>query len=314
MRKKYFFIVVLLPLLFVFDLQVKAGNGLTPGETIKPIDFSSPDTAESKRSLIFEFDFGTDRGYQLRRKTAGSDTSQKYISPSINYEAPSGFYTSANLYKTPGAKKSWDELTFGLGWDFKISKNAQIDGSAGYTRYAYNQAIKKNGVTPANNSFTAYAKHDFGIVALKLTGDYYFGGTYADEDLILDIDHEFYIDNLFSKKDELSIDPSLAITEASLNYYRGNIQIPDTSSIPPNLTKKQKEVILAQLRSAQAAFDDFSTFRLAYYEFTLPVNYQIGKFDMEVAFHYSIPNNLPAVLNAKSYSYFTALISWDFLK
>src|SRR3954470_13965683 len=66
------------------------------------------DSSDSYASLLLEFDFGSNRGYELKRKTAAGDTSQKYISPSLTYAAKSGFYTSAAFYKTPGANKKWD--------------------------------------------------------------------------------------------------------------------------------------------------------------------------------------------------------------
>jgi hypothetical protein len=292
-------------LIFLFLLQGKAQSHpivVEPKKTSS--DSLSTDTAGSKRSFLLEFDFGSNRGYQVKRKTAGADTSlatHKYIVTSINYEANSGFYTSFGLYNAPGEKKKWDGLYYGLGWDFTISEKAEVYASLGYTRYVYNQPNNKSNVRPTSNDFDGYIKHDFGVVQLKVAGDYYFGGTNNDVDLIGYVDHAFYIDDILSEKDELSIDPMFTVVGATLNYYFGSVRI------PANLPKKAKDKI-------QAALDDFSRFRITNYDFSLPLNYQVGKFDAEVAWHYNIQANLPDILNPKDFSYFTAMVSFDFLK
>jgi len=292
-------------------------------QTNKTAHDSLPDNeSDSNRSLLLEVDYGSNRGYQQKRKTAGSDTTQtpqQYVIGSLNYAANSGFFCSFDLYKTPGAKKKWDQFLVGLGWDFKISKSADIDGSIGYTHYTYNEAIKNNEATPSTGDLSAYISHDFGIVNIRMTGDYYFGGTNNDVDLITDVDRAFYIDEVFSKKDELSFDPMFTITASTLNYYKEGVNIPDTITGGP----KKKQVLAA----LQSVYDDFGKFRFINYEFSLPVNYQIGKFNFEVGWHYTmffnlLPSDLPPalseklapVLNRKSYSYITAMISFDFLR
>src|SRR4051812_12757606 len=192
-------------------------------------DSLATDTSDLKASLLLELDYGTNRGYQLKRKISGADTSSKYLSPSLTYETKSGFFTSLSFYSTPGdKKKKWDTFLFGLGWDFKWSKKADIDGSIGYTRFVYNETIKKNDVKPTSNDLNIYAKHDFNVVAVKLAGDYFFGGSKGDWDLILDIDHDFYIDEVLWTNDELSIDPMVTMVGSTLNYYLSSITIPDT--------------------------------------------------------------------------------------
>ncbi len=295
MPKSYFFFFILFTSIFLFVVKTEAQSIKEKKTT------TDSDSSDSKRSLTVEMDAGTSRGYQARRRTTTPASSQKYVEPILNYVAPSGFFASFAAYKTPGVKRSWDELDLGLGYDFKISKSADVDGSVGYTHFTYSAAAKQT-VNPSSEDLDAYVKHDFDIIAVKLTGDYYFGGSNNDEDLIADIDHDFYIDKIFSKKDELSIDPTITIIGGTTNYYLGTLA-------PPNATKKQKEAIKAKLNNFQ-----FNSFILNDYEFALPVNYEIGKFDMEIAWRYSIPSNLPAIFNAKPFSYVTAYISYDFLK
>jgi hypothetical protein len=166
-------------------------------------------------------------------------------------------------------------------------------------------------INPSTNDLETYEKHDFDVIALKLTEDYFFGNV-SDADLIADIDHDFYIEiprTHGPKENELSIDPTFTIIGGTLNYYKGNVKIPP---LPTDATRKAIE----KAEEARMAIMNFSynQFTLNDYELALPVNYKVRRVDMEVALRYSIPSGLPAALNAKSFAYVTAYISYDFLK
>jgi len=65
--------------------------------------------------------------------------------------------------------------------------------------------------------------------------DFYFGQKSTDVRLILDLEHEFEIDGIFSKKDYVVLKPTFTTFANSLNFY---------SLYLKNKEKNQHEIIL----------------------------------------------------------------------
>jgi hypothetical protein len=214
-----------------------------------------------ERALIFSLDFGSDRTYN-----GTSDSTQGYIAPDLFYQAPSGFFTSLVVYKTSNQARSGEkDLTF--GWDFKLFKhyNAEVSYVHYFTVNTDSQVRASLGNTVEFN-----ISREYKIISPKLFIDYSFGGkAYPDFNTTFQFMHVSNFENVFRNEDELLLKPYISGTFGTLNYLKKKSD-----------TKKKQFSIDTQ-------------FNFSALEFSLPIEYYIGRFIITTSITHSIPYNQP---------------------
>lgn len=248
---------------------------------------SQDDDTSSTRNLIFSFDYGSNKTFLGRT----ASINQVYLSPVLAYEAPSGFFGGIAATKILSPKSYWDELDLNVGWGFYLFKK-KLESSVSYTHFKYNSQSQQLSSAFNNNvELTLKAKNK--IITPKLFFDYDFGNGNTDYGFILDNSHDFILENLFTEDDQLKIKPLVSISAGTLNFYKLHLKNPKDK---PSLQN--------------AAVDVITKFNLTGIEFSLPLEYNIGRFSFEPAIHHNVPLNQPKRLNATSVTYFTLSVGF----
>ena len=248
----------------------------------------SDSSATSKpydRSLILSVEYSSDKVFYGRR------TSERilYIIPSLFYQGKSGFYTGFSSCRLIKPEKYWDQSQLMVGWDFSLAK--KIETSVSYSRFAYNDSSLQIQSSLKNNVELSFSL-DSALIQPRLTGGLYFGAAAPDFLCAFELSHEFSFEYLFGDRDGLYIRPTAALSAGSLHYYR-----------------------LALRDSGQRflAAREVTKFKISGIDFSLPVEYDIGRFIIGVSANYNIPLNQPLYLKAQPAFYFTAGIGFRFI-
>src|SRR4051812_21655016 len=132
--------LVLIWLLFssLVPLGLKAGNGNDISEK------AANDSAE--RTLTVSLEYGTNR-ISYRKKLL--DQNVHYYSPSLFYQAPSGFYSGIGAYHLQQPLNRWDETDLDAGWDIGLTK--KITFTVDYTHFIYNAQSSQSRAALKNN-------------------------------------------------------------------------------------------------------------------------------------------------------------------
>jgi hypothetical protein len=244
------------------------------------------------RSFYLTFEYGSDKEYQGR--SAGDK--QAYFSPSLTYEAPSGFFTSFATDRLLSPYNSWDERDFTLGWTFKLTKKLDLFLSYTHMNFKDESVLLRSSLS---NNLEAMLLRDSKYLTSRFYFDFSFGKgkTPNDYSLTFENSHDFVFENLFTKdNDALKIKPLIILRAGTLNFYKFHLKNPLERPSLRNL-----------------AVDVNTKFNFTGLELLLPVEYHIGRFSFEPAIHYSIPLNQPKIYDASPKTYFTGSISFFFI-
>ncbi len=234
------------------------------------------------RSLILSIDYSSDKVFYGRK----SNQRIVYFSPSLLYEARSGFYTGFTSYRLVKPENRWDEAQLIAGWDFTLLK--KIKTSASYSRFAYSDSSVQIQSSLKNN-LELSLNYDSKIIQPKLTGSLYFGSASPDYLFTFELYHEFEFDYLLGNNDDLYIRPTAMLNAGTLHFYR---------LLPRDSLKRS------------LATKEVTKFNLSGIDFSLPIEYDIGKFIIEFSANYNIPLNQPKYLKAEPGFYYTAGIGF----
>lgn len=279
-----------------------AGNNTTPPD--KDSKTSAKDSSDEKvRIYKVELAYANDK---VNHGIKGTEQ-QPYLSPSFNYFAKSGFNTGINasyLFNT----SNFDELYLDLGWDLKIHNN--ITGGTTITRYFYNMNSPQARSSETSN-IDLYLQNDFTFFVSRLSFDLDFfqtksklkkkgsGGSTRgnDHSFTWENSHEFAIESISKRDDDILITPKVLITAGTQSVYQ---------TYYDHIIKKHPEFVPTVQDSSVGKF------ALTSFDFVLPVEYEYRKFYTELSMHYVIPENQPEILHAKNYFYFGVAAGFDF--
>lgn len=254
--------------------------------------FASADVVNSDtvftRDLLLSADYGSNKIFLGR----SSSINQVYLSPAISYDSPSGFFGSIIAYHLLSPRSRWDELDLNVGWGFFLFKK-KLESSIGYTYMSYGKQSQQLS-SVFNHNAEVMLKKNFGYLKTKLFFDFDFGNGNSDYSITLDNSIPIVVEPAFTEDDQLKIKPLISISAGTLNFYR--LHLKSTTAAP----------VLQNILSATVD----SRFNLTGIEFSLPVEYNIGRFSFEPAIHHNIPLNQPKRFRATSVTYFTASISF----
>jgi hypothetical protein len=272
----------LLALLFISCMVPVAANAFTPGDADKKV--KSENDSSSDRSLLPVIEYGTDR-VSFRKKLLNQTI--PYYSPSLEYDAPSGFYSDVAAYYLASPANRWDELDLNAGWDFHLSKN--VISSVDYTYFSYGSQSKSSRTALKNNIELATTFKN-AVLTPKIYFDYLFGSAAHDASLTLQLKHEFKRKGFFNKEDSLYFTPSVSLTAGTFN----------------TLTKSSS-------KKGKGSSVNESSFETTGTQFAFPLEYDIGNFIITPAFYYSVPFNQTKKYNATATSYFALSIGYEIL-
>lgn len=264
----------LFALILLFSFSSMASDKRDPEVKNKPYD----------RSLILGVEYSSDKVFYGRK----SQDRVLYISPSLFYQARSGFYAGFASYRLLKPENYWDQSQLSVGWDFSLWK--KLETSTGYSRFAYNDSSVQIQSSLKNNFDLSFSL-DSTIIKPRLTGAVYFGTSAPDYLCSFELSHEFAFDYLFGERDGLYIIPTAAISAGTLHYYR--LMLRDSIQRVPPLREETK-------------------FKISGIDFYIPIEYDIGRFIIGASVNYNIPLNQPLYLRAEPGFYFTLGVGFRF--
>ena len=263
----------IIPVTFaLFILQLKTASAFFVGQDPIPNDDSS-----AVREFDFSIEYGTTRLYRGIKSSTNP-----YIRPSIDYAAPSGFYSGLTSYISLDSGNV-DETDLSVGYEFSLSRQTKM--SLEFIHYFFRNNKLANSLI--KNGVELYLRHDFGsVLKSKLYFDVDFGNGLSDRSLTLDNSHDFVVYDVFADDSKMSIRPAFSLTAGSLNLVR----------------KVKKDVLT-------------TGFGLTNYDLSLSLEYEIGRFiiEPEAAFDFPVSGKQPLLKKATKSDpvfYFTASITY----
>ena len=236
-----------------------------------------------------------------------ADVKKLFFTPAISYMHTSGFGLTVTSYVTSD-NGSMQIYQTGItpSYDYTGKK---ITTGMSYTRYISNKSLSI-APSPYQNDAYAYIKTSKGFIRPKFSLGYangkiteYFDSTFTvnvplpphnvhvidtittkvqDFSMSLSVEHSFNFENIFSKKDGITITPAFLATANSENL---------TTTHSSNLNKKRPK-IQTLLKSKFGTGSSSAPLELQSIAFSLDASYSIGKFYLQPNFYvdYYLPS------------------------
>ena len=196
-----------------------------------------------------------------------------YLTPSLTYYNKSGFFAGTSLsYLTSAGNSRIDFVELDAGYAFTINKFSAI---ASAEKDFYNSE-SKNVRAETKGSLDGTIAYDFGVVKPILQGGIVFGNN-NDYYTALGLDHSFYFDD-----DNFEITPSVLLNASTQNYY---------SSYFTKRKFKAKRKNQPGGVATKAYLPNAANFKIMDYEFSLPIDYAVGKFTFDLTPKVAVPVN-----------------------
>lgn len=239
---------------------------LSPADTTKNATDTTDDKVVKHRIFEIGLEGASDQAhYGLYDKSV----KLPYLDPSFTYIAKSGFFMEVDaqylLLKKP--KGGFDVFRINPGWDIDLAENTTLDFN--YTHYFFKKKTPQLIRSGLNNALETYLEQDIGDFTGKLSIDYDIYTTQKNKpktpnDFIIspEASYDFEID--FAKKSSITFTPEASVDFGTRNFYTQYIYNKDTT-----LTKKNY--------TPPAGNSSFGTLD---YNFSLTVEYAIGKFSI----------------------------------
>lgn len=205
-----------------------------------------------------------------------------YITGQLGYYHKSGLYTNVTASYLPTAGQNrFDLFTVEAGYNHRFGDlEMQLAGS----KFFYN-SNSYNVESEIQETLAAAFAYDWKVITPVVAGTVIFSNLATDYAASFGIEHSFYMAN-----NKLEITASMAANASTQNYYNSYYQL---------RKYKRLEKLLASLgikEQIDADIADAEKFKFLDYEFSLPINYSIKKFTVNVTPVYAIPVN-PATIS-----------------
>ncbi|HET7114921.1 MAG TPA: hypothetical protein VFI29_00420 [Hanamia sp.] len=197
-----------------------------------------------------------------------------YLTPSFNYYNKSGFYAGTSLsYMTSAGNRRVDLVEIEAGYAFTKNK---FSGIISAEKDFYNSQ-SKNVRAETKGSLNGTFSYDFGFIKPLLQGGIVFN-TRDDYYAAFGLGHSF-----FFADDNLEVNPSLLINAGTQNYY-------NSYYTKRKFATKRKDQT-GSGTTIKAYLPNVSNFKIMDYEFSLPVDYSLGKFVFDITPTEAFPVN-----------------------
>jgi hypothetical protein len=223
------------------------------------------------------------------------DVTQNAFIPGLFYHHPIGLGALINAYNIKGTTVPWDEIELGISYSRSFTDNLYFGIS--YTHYVFYDTteIAKQGI---NGIAGVSLSYDFSLLSV---------GTSFDVSFAEQTDYSFSIS--FSKRIDLIKKPSFhGWFEPDLSAVYGtqtflNEKIVNKSKGKGNNGKgngNNMSNIISTTSHVLSVLD---------YQFTFPLNIQVGRFIITPQFIYVIPMNQPSNTDSNAFGFFTINVS-----
>ena len=214
---------------------------------------------------------------------------QYTLSPQIVYQHHSGVYlgVSGAIYSEFDPK--WDITTASVGFSKNFGTYDNFNFDIGYSRYIFSDDLSRDFENSLDASFSIETKNR--LIGAAATVTYFFGdeqGVQNSFDIYSSIDL-FKISN----KHQVSLNPQLS-------FIVGNESI-DTSRFND---------ILTDIPLVGRIVNEFETYALRNTQLAVPLNVELGDFEIEFGYNFNFPNALLFERNLENTSFFNLGLSY----
>ncbi len=214
---------------------------------------------------------------------------QYTLSPQLVYQHHSGVYVgvSGAIYSEFDPK--WDISTASVGFSKNFGTYDNFNFDIGYSRYIFSDDLSRDFENSLDASFSIETKNR--LLGGAATVTYFFGeeqGVQNSFDIYSSID-------LFklSKKHQVSLNPQVS-------FIVGNESI-DTSRFND---------ILTDIPLVGRIVNEFETYALRNTQLAIPLNVELGDFEVEFGYNFNFPNALLFERNLENTSFFNLGLSY----
>ncbi|MFY0626677.1 MAG: hypothetical protein JXR07_10290 [Reichenbachiella sp.] len=271
-------------------------------------------------------------GYSSRVTSAGRDfgIDQQGITPGISYYHKSGFFTDISGFWNSEFDPKYNLSVLTLGYLGRIKKKTTYSISYDHSFYS-----DKDSTQTLTNSFSGALTHYFKYFYSGVDYSYSFGTETASR-LIWNVTGNIKTKG-FGPFTRISFLPSVAIlfgnenittqyinptnVERFENMSRRQLyQFSQSNNIPlRTLDRTQQALIngnitdeeLAQLSTYFTTTNNYETFELLNYYFTLPIVFNTKKLSIYISYNYNIPRNLSDDVTYEPNGYFGFAIAYN---
>lgn len=261
------YLSTLIFILTALHCEAAAKYMLIDGGTDKTMR-ADTDTLVKKQSISVGVTYGSDVMFFGRTST------QRYpfYTADMIYNAKSGFFAYASVWKVSGSYPKLDEVDVGGGYLYHLGKRSS--GSVSYTRFFFNrqaQVIK----SAATNDIDIKNSYDWKFIKTSLSFDYLFGKA---TDIFLTPSISRHIETsfgIFDNKDYLTFNPGVSMIIGTQKFVDSYTNNDDVTLLPIAPGERYNNHDLNVLN----------------YSFKLPIAYNRPHYTFEVSPKYSIPVN-----------------------
>ncbi|OQP60157.1 hypothetical protein A3860_34315 [Niastella vici] len=229
---------------------------------------------------------GKDKSYALVGMTYNSDivflgrrspVKSPYVSASLSYYNKTGLYLTGTISWLASSKgKGIDLFTASGGYDYNKKKFVAGIFATGYVFNSKSQTAK----SALTGKLNAYADYDFDILEIYGDGTLYLSNE-MDYVFSLAVSHNFY-----ARNGKLEISPSFSLYAGTQNYF---------SNYNNNMRFGQHMLNNINIPSMGTGMMGKGTFNMLDYEFGLPVQYLLKRFQFFFFPVYAIPVNAATI-------------------
>ena len=270
------------------------GSGQTTGTPAAPTTTDTPHGGATA-----SLSYGTNSSFFGRTQT----TRFPYVAGELTYKSRVGIWGSAVSYNLLNTTSFVDETDLSVGWDGDLSKTVDASVSYSHFLFAANSPLVKSSV---NNSIDSYLGWDWGYVYSRLNAAYLFGDT-NDFFLVLDNSRNFEIEQVFTPRGYLSIEPRVSLTAGTQRFAETSLEQQKLRGNAPRTGPGRGNG--GSGGGTTTVTTTTTHFRALNYELRVPVTYSLGAVSMQVAWRYAVPVNLLPDDVSVARSYFTTSLS-----
>ena len=222
---------------------------------------------------------------------------QSAFFPGLFYNHPTGLGAFINAYNIKGTTVPWDEIELGLQYNHSLTD--QLSMSLAYTHYTFNDTseISLQGIT--------------GIAGVSLSYEFPLLTTGVSFDVSFDDQVDYSLSLDFSKRIDFAKKPSFRF------WFEPDISgIFGTEVLLNNkIARKLNSSGHGNGHGSGGTITEIVTsttnhvLSVLAYQFSFPLNLQIGRFIINPAYNYVIPLNQPASTNSSAFGFFTFNVS-----
>ena len=211
------------------------------------------------------------------------------LSPQLVYQHHSGLYLGVSGAIYSEFDPQWDITTDSVGFSKNFGTYDNFNVDLGYSRYIFSDSQSRDFENSLDASFSIETKNR--LIGGAATVTYFFGdeqGVQNSFDIYSSID-------LFklSNKHQVSLNPQVS-------FIVGNESI-DTSRF---------DDLLSDVPLVSRIVNEFETYALRNTQLSIPLNVELGDFELEMGYNFNFPNALLFERNLENTSFFNLGLSY----